>query len=431
MRILVISSTPWNTNNSFGNSYSNIFRGMRNHEFANIYCMEGMVNESTVSRAFQITPKALVQHIFDAGIKTGREVAVTNETGSGAQYSKTDQKVLQFAKKHRWKIMFWAKEAIWSVGKWNTPELERFVKEFDPELLFVPIYGSIYMNRIIFQLHKMIKVPMLGYISDDHYTLRQFSLSPVFWIDRLIRRTWVRKVIDSCRLLYVISDIQKQEYDKIFNKNCHILTKGFDFKNQSKPETKENVGPYHLLYAGNIGGNRWKSLARIGEAIKKINASGQKMELTIYTATVLTKTMEKKLNIPDCIRVAGCIPYSEIAEKQREADILVHVEATDIRYRWSSHQGFSTKLVDYMASNRPILAYGLPDQASIAHLKKQDAAFVAGMSEELEDILAGILKDPELLHEYAAKAWGCGRRCHDINQIHEMLEEDFAEVLKK
>lgn len=428
MRILVISSTPWNTNNSFGNSYSNIFRGMSGHEFANIYCTEGMVNEPIVSRAFQITPKALVRHIFDAGIKTGREVAVTNETGSGVHYSKTDQKVLQFAKKHRWKIMFWAKEAIWSVGKWNTPELERFVKEFEPELLFVPVYGSIYMNRIVFQLSKMTKIPMIGYISDDHYTLRQFSLSPVFWIDRLIRRIWVRKAIDSCRLLYVISDIQKQEYDKIFNKDCHVLTKGFDFKNQTKPEKKISVEPYHLLYAGNIGDNRWKSLARIGQAIQKINASGQRMELTIYTATVLTKTMERQLNIPDCIRVAGCIPYAEIAEKQREADILVHVEATDIKYRWGSHQGFSTKLVDYMASNRPILAYGLQDQASIAHLKKHDAAFVARTPDELEEILTGIVKEPELLSKYAAKAWECGRRCHDINKIYKMLEEDMQKI---
>ena len=73
MRILVISSTPWNTNNSFGNSYSNIFRGMQGHELANIYCMEGRVNEPIVSRTFQITFKALVCHIFDVGIKTGKK----------------------------------------------------------------------------------------------------------------------------------------------------------------------------------------------------------------------------------------------------------------------------------------------------------------------------------------------------------------------
>jgi hypothetical protein len=172
-------------------------------------------------------------------------------------------------------------------------------------------------------------------------------------------------------------------------------------------------------------------LALIGQALQKMNVDGTKIDLTIYTATPLTAKMDKQLNIPGSIRVAGCIPYQEVAVKQAEADILVHVEATDIVHRWESHQGFSTKLVDYMASNRAILAYGLDDQASIHHLKKHDAALVATTPQELEEALRKVIAEPDILQEYAEKAWKCGQEHHNLEGFHAMLKKDFEEVMSK
>ena len=41
MRILVISRSPWRLDNSFGNTYSSIFRNMKDVEIANIYLSDG------------------------------------------------------------------------------------------------------------------------------------------------------------------------------------------------------------------------------------------------------------------------------------------------------------------------------------------------------------------------------------------------------
>ena len=116
------------------------------------------------------------------------------------------------------------------------------------------------------------------------------------------------------------------------------------------------------------------------------------------------------------------------AQKQAEADLLVHVEPTGLAHRWESRLSFSTKLIDYMQSYRPILAYGLLEQASLAHLKAKDAAFVATNEAELERTLREILARPALLEEYAAKGWACGAACHDIRRIHALLRQDFEEV---
>lgn len=430
MKILVISGIPWNTNNSFGNSYANIFDGMDDCEFANVYCAEGMVNDVAVSRAYKMTPKMLLMNLLDRKKPSGIETPVVDDPGTGEHYSDTDKKLLHFAKTHRWMMLFWAREALWRFGRWNSSELKAFIRDFAPDILFCPINANSYINRIVLEVQGQLQVPMVGYISDDNYTLRQFSFSPLYWIDRLLFRRWVKKVIDHSNILYVISDIQKREYDKIFHKDCHILTKGMDFT-QEKPAAQGDSKPYHLVFAGNIGSNRWKSLALIGKAIQNINKNAPQMDLTIYTATPLTAKMSRALNIPGSIRVAGRIPYQEVARKQEAANILVHVEATDIFYRWGSHQGFSTKLVDYMASNRPILAYGLEDQASIAHLKKHDAALVATNPQELEDVLNSIIENPQKLYQYADNAWQCGAKYHDIRKFHAMLKQDFDEVIKR
>ena len=66
-KILVASDTPWNTNNSFGNSYANIFDKLEGYEIANIYCKEGIVNDKRVSRAFKVTAKMLLKNLQNPG----------------------------------------------------------------------------------------------------------------------------------------------------------------------------------------------------------------------------------------------------------------------------------------------------------------------------------------------------------------------------
>lgn len=430
MKILVVSATPWNTNNSFGNSYTNIFSGMEDCKFANIYCSDGVDNVPLVSHAFRITEKNLLLNILGKVKYTGEEVPVQEIIGTGETKTPKEKKILSFAKKHRWQIMFWCKEAIWKIGKWDTPQLHEFIKMYQPDLVWVPIYKDVYMSRIDEAVAEIANVPVFGYISDDNYTLRHFSPSIFYWIDRLYARRIVKKTIDQCSVLYVISNIQKKEYDKIFHKDCHILTKGADFSVE-RPEYKVGQFPLQMFYAGNIGANRWRSLAVICKKLKSLNKDTTKAFLTIYTATPITKKMEKELNIEGSSYIAGCIPYKEVVQKQQCADILVHVEPTDIIQRWESHQGFSTKLVDYMASGRPILAYGIDDQASIAHLKKHDAAIVATTEQELETNLKKIVECPLILEEYAQKAWECGKQNHDIRCFQNMLKADFRRVMNE
>lgn len=420
MRILILSNTPWDVNNSFGNSFSNIFGGIKNIEIANIYCSYGEPNNSFVKKYYQTTEKSLLVNLLNKNYPSGKEVYINEKADI---LNITSKEIFDHARKRRFQIYFWLRDFIWKIGRWKSKELLNFIDEFKPDIIFQPLYYSNYLNDFALFIKKYTNVPMVSYVSDDVYTMRQFSLSPLYWIDRLIKRGKIKKVVDQCEHLYVISDIQKQDYEKCFKKECKILTKGAEF---SAPSIKEkNNYPLKLVYTGNIYNGRWKSLAAIGKQLKKINNEKIKAQLFIYSMTPMTKKMTKALNIKDSVIFMGGVSADKIQEIQEDADILVHVEPTDIKGRLQVHHSFSTKLIDYFHVSRCIFAVGKEDMASIDHLIKNKAGIVATSEPEIYTKLLEVIEDTSLLKEYAQNAYECGRINHQIDKIQEKLYQDL------
>ena len=427
MRILVLSNTAWDNQNSFGGSFSNIFSGIQGLQIANIYCRYGNPNNTVASEYFQITEKSLLRNLKSSSYPSGKRVLVDE---AGMQLNAHEQATFDTARKKRWKIFFWLRDFIWLVGRWRSPQLQAFIDDFKPDLIFQPVYYSNYLLRIAQYLKAYTGVPMVGYISDDCYTLRQFNLSPLYWLDRLHKRKKVKKVIRQCELLYVISEIQKQDYEKAFGVPCKILTKSADFSGEPPVKTQYN-SPLQLVFTGNIGTNRWKSLAIIAEALEQINQNGVRAQLRIYTATPLTAKMEKALKKGDSSFIMGSVPANEVPKIQEAADILVHVEALDLKNRLAVRQSFSTKLVDYFKAARPILAVGPREVASIDHLIRNDCALNGETVEEVRSALESVLENRGKLDELSKKAYACGKRNHNAELMHHMLQTDLETIARR
>lgn len=427
MKILVLSNTPWANDNSFGNSYSNIFDGIPNLQFANIYLRQGQPDNKFDMRFFQITEKSLLQNLKNPKRPSGIQVFL-NENGGDVQ-EKITIKGYEQARKIRWQIMFWVRDFIWKIGRWKSVQLQAFLEDFHPDLIFQPVYSKPYINDLALYIKEYTKVPMLGYISDDNYTLRQFNLSPLYWIDRLWSRKKVKAVIEKCEILYVISEIQKEEYKTIFNIPCKILTKCADFSN-AFPEWKVSKDIIRILYAGNIGGGRWKSLRLISEAVFRLNQEGYLIRFDIYSATPQTKRMKRALNLTGC-ELHEAVPYEEITELQKKSDILVHAEGLSLKSRMAVHQSFSTKLVDYFSMGKCIFAVGTEDMASIKHLKGHDAAVIAENRAMVYTRLKWLLLDTKRILWYGQRAYCCGAKYHNKVSMQKMLMQDLEKYSQK
>lgn len=427
MKILFISNVPLKKENSLGNSLLNLFGDIKEISLASIFTRAGEPDVE-ITHAFCITEVMLIKNLLKGG-NVGKKVHPAGKN-TKIQHTVRERSIINFMKARRWTIFFWMQNLVWKIGRWKSTELENYVKEYNPDIILTVLSNSVYLNDLILHVHSLSNTKLVLYAWDNNYSLRRFILSPLRWIKHFIDRASMRKLASKADLFYVISEIQKKDYEKSFHKTCAVLTKGADFSEPPAFKGQYNT-PLQLVFTGNIALNRWKSLKLIADALENINKDGILAQLRIYTATPITKKMDKALNRGESSFLMGSVPSCEVAGIQEKADVLVHVEALDLKNKLTVRQSFSTKIVDYLKAARPILAVGPKDVASIDHLIRNDCAIVASNGKELEDKLRAILSNESELNRIAQNAYECGRRHHYKQDIQTMLMNDLREVCGK
>lgn len=424
MKILFISMSPIQKGVSIGNTFLNVFEDFPDVQFFSVYTKNGYP-DSSIERAFQITDKQLLKRLLHRTKTVGRTVPERD----GQENAPAEDKMVTFARKKRYIPMFWAQSLLWLPPYWKSEALHTFLDEVQPDLLFTILSDSVPLNKLIWHIQCYLQKPLVVYAWDNNYTLQLGLTSPLVFLNRCINRHYMRKTVQKAEQLYVISEIQKQDYEKAFGVSCKILTKSADFSGKPPVKSKYN-SPLQLVVTGNIGTNRWKSLAIIAEALEQINQNGVRAQLRIYTATPLTAKMEKALKKGDSSFIMGSVPANEVPKIQEAADILVHVEALDLKNRLAVRQSFSTKLVDYFKAARPILAVGPREVASIDHLIRNDCALICQTVAEVQRALESVLDNPDKLNDLSKKAFACGKRNHNTVTMHQMLQTDLERIVK-
>lgn len=431
-KILVISRNAWNNSNSTGNTATNFFSNWNDWEFANLFCRNEIPNNDICKRYFRISESDLLRGLFKSD-KIGQAASYeefTEETkiNSNANVSK-EKRLYDHFRNNRWTLLLWAREILWSVSNWKNSKLKKFVKEFDPDIIYMPIHDCFYMHNVLSFVSKISKAKIVLITADDMYSLKQFSLSPLYWINRLILRKKIRNSITEASICYSMSDIQIKELSQEFGNKFKILRKGVNVNNIGINKNNKNSSILKFVYTGNVTLGRWETLGAIGDVINTLNDDVVKAKLYIYSTNILTKRMKEKLNSSNEVKFMGAVSPQEVQEIQQEADVVIHAESFKLRNRLKTRLSFSTKLVDYFQNGNCILAVGCDKANSIDYLKKNDAAIIVTDLEKLQDSIKKIIDSPIVINEYRKKALKCAINNHNINEIHKLLNEDFRSLI--
>ena len=380
MRILIISRTPWDESESFGNTFSNLFGGMMDVEIYNICCQGGLLNSSIVNKAYQMTEFSVLSTLF--GKKAGH---LMEPSSPDVKYTPSEK----IPKKRR-TIYFIIRDLIWSVGLWFDSDLKQFIKDAKPEVLYLPIYASWYMCDVQNKIVKYCHVPCVGHISDDVYSYPPNRYKqPLFTFYRMVLRNKLRKLIDKSSYLEVFANNMAVEYSKLFNKRCYFIGKGIDVSSCVIPERKGAPSvPLKFVYTGNIGSGRYLQLARLGKALDAIMP--KQAVLDIYTGTYIDSIISTSFSKIESIQIRGSVPATEVKGVQSDADFLVHVEDFSPQSIFETRMSFSTKIIDYMLTGRPIVAIGPSSVCSIDTLLDSGTALVATSDEEILKVITAI-----------------------------------------
>ena len=407
MRILILSQHPWNRENSFGNTYSNIFGRVANIEIAHIYLMTGTPDyEPVVTRYYQISEGAVFSSLFhrDGHHPIGKEVFLSDAVAKDDQVDHKQQKawyekVLAIGKRKHWRWMFWLRELAWKYGNIDYEGLMSFVNDFNPDIFFLPYSNIFYTNRLAIYIKERLDVPMVLEMAMDHYSLNRVSYNPFFWIERLAKRKMIRRLVAYSSFMYVISKKMKNEYEKLLNIECRVLYKTPDIDRKQSSYVQSNT-PIKFLFTGNIYANRWKSLSMLAKELEK----QQFGRLDVFTGSPLTEKIKRALEIPSVSYLHMPVSQDEVIRLQNEADVLVHVEAFDKKNKSLVRCAISTKIMDYLSVGRCILAIGPNDISSIEYLADHNVALIAYDRSSLSSIITQMKNRPATITDYALKS---------------------------
>lgn len=422
MKILVATNLPWRTDVSVGNTLSNLFDGLEDElQIAQVFFREGTPSNAFASRCFKISERELAKSIVTRR-PVGSEI-ILESSGVGSSPDEALSSAYNRARQLRWDSFLLAQDLIGSLGVWRSEDLYRFVESFEPDLLFGALGRVPVVNDLLSDLSDRYSLPLFVYAWDDHYTVDHSRKSPFYRVRAALERRGISRCAKRAQLIYSITPELGKLYEDAFSKEYRVLRKGYRFA--ERPTYSGAGNEIRMLYAGNIGAERWRVLGVLADAINQ--GCGLHIRLDIYTYSPVSEEMREVLSRGKSYLHPG-VPAKELPNLFDQSDVLVHVEATEPRERERCRYSFSTKIVDYLRGARCILSLGGPTTAT-DYLRDNDAALVVNDLADIPTVIRSISENRGLLEEYAAKAWACGKRNHEIEDVQTMLMGDFRRAI--
>lgn len=431
MKILVIADEAWNDDIHGNNVLTNWFEGF-DASFCEIYCSPGMPKNNICSSYFQLTDKEMFKSILFS-TKAGNKIFLENnkdkvyEVTGKIEYE--NKKLYIFLKAITGDFLRLVRQIIWCVGKINQEQLNSFLEEEKPDIIFAPRKSSLKLLRLEKYVYNYADLPIVAYTGDDEYSLKQLKVSPFYWIYQFSLRKVMKKQIPNYSLYYTHSLTQAREYHNIFNIPTKQILKCGDFKKQ-KIHTINNK-TLKFVYIGKLYCNRWKTLSLIAKELKEINKNGVKAILEIYTLEHISNRKKRLLHDNVNTFLMGGIEPNKIPEIYKNSDVLLHVESFDLKNKLLTQYSLSTKIIDCLSSGCALWAIGWEKHCGCQYLIEHDCAFVSTTKKEIKNILTKIIESPSLIEEYAIKAYEFGSVHLNKKNIQKMLYQDFLTIIKK
>ena len=408
-KILVFSVASWNSKVG-ANSWATLLERYDSENIASLCIRDEVPDSEVCSRYFVVSENKIIKSILKRKTKTGREVTASAVAGEDADLREHNERYARMKKKRRYSMLL-ARELIWKVGRWKTPELDAFLDDFKPDVILHSMEGYIHLNRIIEYAIRRTGARVVGYIWDDNFTYKQ-SERLGYKLYRFFQRGSLKRLAKKTENFFAISPMTKAEADAFFGIDCHLLTKPLN----TVPTVRygEIGEPMQILYTGNLYIGRDRSLLRVIEAVKQLPRG--RFFIDVYTNSQMDEAFLSQIDGEIC-RIHPPIPQAEVLEKQREADILLFLEDIDGPDARVARLSFSTKITDYLSAGKCILAVGNPDTAPMQYFRENGAALVCASEEEVHDALSSVLEDPSLLIRTAEGAVSAGRAHHNKEDI--------------
>lgn len=420
-KILVISNNAFSTNSNNGKTLASFFKGFPSDKVAQLFFNSELPSDEYYNNYFRITDLEIIKSMFSRE-KPGKVL----EASKSAVYTsslKNKSRIINKIKKYN--IFRIGREIFWAKNNWNNDLLNQWLKSFSPDIVFLCAGDSVFAYKIANYIHKIYRTKLIIYITDD-YILPRKTISPFWWIRRNYIFNEMKQTIQKSDLFITISEEMRITYKKLFGKDSIIAMNITESMKLKKEGLNNNRKVYTLVYTGGLHFNRYKTLNLLANAIKKYNSSSdnKKLFLKVYSGSNPDRKITKYLNIEGASRFCGSLNKEELKRVLNECDTPVHVESFDSKSIESTRLSISTKIPEYLSLEKPILAIGPKEVASMRYL--EDCALCISNPDSIYLGLTQLINNSKLQYELSKKAFIKFQENHKKEKV---LEELYKKIV--
>lgn len=404
-RVLIISMNALSSTMNNGKTIETIFKSYPKELLSHIYFSLEKEDISFCKKSFRI-------HLYDAFDNTLRikknKYGMKIHMDNNDPYVFSPDKYLNITKrkfnklKQNWETKipintlykntksYLLIEGIWFQKRWYLKRLKEFLNEEKPEVIFYQSNMYSFLHIVVRKIADEYNIPIIIQCTDD-YTKAHIENSH---INNMLTKYYLynfKKLMEKTNTLLAIGDQMAEEYSsKYFKGKSFTFSNYVERNNEDLDYTiKKNR---NILYAGNLGLNRWRTITKLGKVLDVYNQDINhqfKCNLELYSNDKLSTEMIEAFKGIKSISFGGFLSSKELNEKITVSDYLLHCESFDNDNKRVTRLSISTKVGEYICSNRCILAMGPEDVASINYLKVNNLGKVI-TTENQNEILLGI-----------------------------------------
>lgn len=367
-RVLIISVDPFNRENATGITLSNLFDGWNKNDIAQIYIADKTPSNDVCTYFFHLSASFspidyYLRKFLSVLKKQSKEIISVPAAVANVQKRNL---------KHSFHLNC---RAIADYSLLILPqELCDWIAKFKPDVIY-SMLGSVRMINLVSMIAHIAKVPILPHFMDD-WTNTLYQQNELAGLARFCFEKKLISFFSLTRGGLCISQAMSEEYEKRYALPFYTFGNSVDDAFFCQPIKSVETKTLTILYVGGLHLNRWQSLLMVAQAIEKAEIHNKKILLKIYAPEKDLKLYcdyFKPFSNTECV---GSLKSEAVFATLKKADVLLHIESFDENYALYTKYSLSTKIPQYMASGKPVLAFGPAVLASIAHIRETKAGFV-------------------------------------------------------
>lgn len=411
-RVLVVSAPPMDGRGGTGVTLANLFSSVPPGRVSQVHLDQGSVDPGRCGSSLLLPSKGSP---LEGWIRSR-----FTHMSRAAHMSPT---IVAARPKDAGRARAWASALLDLAPVQLTPATKHWATEHRPDVIYSQL-GSIRVLRVVNRLAECLGVPVVPHFMDD-WKNTLYSQGELLGVARSELRRQVQAVVDRSPLFLGISAAMVDEYAADFDRpgRAFMNCVADDALSRASVVTPPTVRV--LTYVGGLHLERWRSLARLADQLGKI---APEAELRIHAPKEDLQAYQKHFEQRNNVSWGPSLAPQSVHEALAKADVLVHVESWSPEARLYTRLSISTKVPQYLASGRPILAIGPPELASMRYILETGGGEV--LSESDTDGLRSFLVDARGRTEMAQLGLTQAKAHHSQSAVSEAFLRTLDEVAR-